>query len=413
VKALIVSTYFAPELAGNAPYVAAVAEHLVNTGNDVTVLAGFPHYPEWQAHDRRRPWMLDQWRGAELIRRVHFVPRSPSAVPRALYEASLLAGGFVAANLMRRRPDVVLAFSPSLADGVTGLVAARHFGCPLAVVFQDLMGVGAMESGVRGGSWVAGFVSRVEAAVARRADEVGYVSAGFEPWLARVGVPSAMRLFNWSQLIQPTRTRDEVRLAFGWDSRTICVHGGNMGEKQGLDVVLAAAQRSPETLFVLAGDGNQRARLERHARHDRLGNVQFLGPLCDEDYANVLRAADVLLLSQRDSVRSMSLPSKLATYEATGLPIVAAVAADSETAAVLRSYPNARVVTAGEPDLLIDAITQLAGSAVNSATVTVTREMALEGYLTLLEKAAGSRTALGARRISGGRVVPTAEEPSG
>jgi colanic acid biosynthesis glycosyl transferase WcaI len=413
VKTLIVSTYFAPELAGNAPYVAAVAEHLVDTGNDVAVLAGFPHYPEWQARGRRRPWMRDQWRGAELIRRVHFVPRSPSAMPRALYEASLLAGGFVATNLMRRRPDVVLAFSPSLADGVTGLVAARHFGCPLAVVFQDLMGVGAMESGVRGGSRVAGFVSTVEAAVARRADEVGYVSAGFEPWLARVGVSSAMRLFNWSQLIRPTRTRDEARLVFGWGSGTVCVHGGNMGEKQGLDVVLAAAQRSPETLFVLAGDGNQRARLERHARHDGLSNVQFLGRLSAEDYANALSAADVLLVSQRDSVRSMSLPSKLATYEATGLPIVAAVAADSETAAVLGSYPNARVVAPGEPESLIDAITQLAGSAVNRAVVTVTREMALEGYLTLLGKAAGSRAALGARRISAGRVVPTAEEPSG
>ena len=413
MNVLIVSTYFAPELAGNAPYVAAVAEHLVDTGNDVTVLAGFPHYPEWRAQDRRRPWMREQWRGAELIRRVHFVPRSPGAVPRALYEASLLVGGFVAANLIRRRPDVVLAFSPSLADGVTGLVAARHFGCPLAVVFQDLMGVGAVESGVRGGSRVAGFVSTMEAAVARRADEVGYVSAGFEPWLARVGVSSAMRLFNWSQLHQPTRTRDEARRAFGWGSRTVCVHGGNMGEKQGLDVVLAAAQRSPETLFVLAGDGSQRARLERRAGHDRLSNVQFLGRLRAEDYANVLRAADVLLVSQRESVRSMSLPSKLATYEATGLPIAAAVAADSETAAVLGSYPNARVVSPGEPDSLIDAIAQLAGSAVKSTTVTVTRETALEGYLTFLGRAAASRTGLGGRRVSAGRVVPTAEEPSG
>jgi len=48
MRILIVSAYYAPETAGNAPYVTGVAEHYAAQGHDVMVLTGFPHYPAWR-----------------------------------------------------------------------------------------------------------------------------------------------------------------------------------------------------------------------------------------------------------------------------------------------------------------------------------------------------------------------------
>lgn len=407
MRVLIVSTYFAPELAGNAPYVAAAAAHLASNGHDVTVLTGFPHYPDWKARQRRWPFLRSQWNGARLIRRAHFIPRSPSALARAVYEASLLIGGVLGLRLVRWRPDVVLGMSPALADGVTAIIAARRFDCASAVIFQDRMGVGATEAGVRGGARVGALVSAVELAVARRADAVGYASVGFAEWLSTAGVRSVQRIFNWSQLMTPTRSREATRAAYGWGSNTVCVHGGNIGEKQGLEVVIEAAKLSPKTLFVLAGDGNQKRNLEGRARSGNLDNVQFIGQLSGPEYANVLTAADVLLLTQRPSVRHMSLPSKLATYRATGIPIAASISAESEAAADVRSDPNARLVTPGDPAALALAVTDLATSERRGPSEAMSRDSALGGYVTLLDLAIRSR-----REIVGGTGAWRRRNPS-
>jgi colanic acid biosynthesis glycosyl transferase WcaI len=396
MRVLIVSTYFAPEVAGNGPYVGAVAEYLVESGHEVAALTGFPHYPDWKSQQRRVPWRRTSWNGIDLMRRSHFVPRSPTVLSRAVYEASLLVGGVLSLLLIRRRPDVVLAFSPALADGITASIAAAWFRCPMAVVFQDLMGVGAVESGVQGGARVSQLVSAVEASVARRATAVGFVSEGFSEWLTQAGAGSLERIFNWSKLARPSRTRAETRAAYGWGSQTVCVHGGNLGEKQGLEVIVSAARLAPLTHFVMAGDGNQRRNLERMVGSAGLTNVQFLGQLKDEEYANVLCAADVLVLCQRSSVRRMSLPSKLVTYRATGVPIVAAVSIDSEAARELNDDPNARLVPPGDPRALLHAISELANTRRSVRLADgVTADVALAGYSALLRRTVQSD---GARR---------------
>ncbi|MFN8556286.1 MAG: glycosyltransferase [Dehalococcoidia bacterium] len=131
-----------------------------------------------------------------------------------------------------------------------------------------------------------------------------------------------------------------------------------MGFKQGLENVVAAArlaagQPNPP-LFVLMGDGNQRADLQALAAD--LPNVRFLPPQPDGDFPDVLAAADVLLVNQRPSVVDMSLPGKLTSYFVAGRPVVAAVAPHSETAAEITAAGAGLVVDAGDPDALLAAI---------------------------------------------------------
>ncbi len=359
----------------------------MKSGNDVTVLAGYPHYPEWRPLQRRRPWSRTPWQGATLVRRFHFIPRSPSALKRAAYESSLAVGAIASLPTIRPRPDVILGFSPALADGVTAVLAARAYGCRSAVVFQDLMGVGARESGIQGGERVSGLVSKIEAIVARRADAVGYASDGFADSLSRVGARRLRRMFNWSQLRAPTRTREDTRERYGWGSAFVCTHGGNIGEKQGLEVIVDAAEMSPSTIFVLVGDGNQRSRLEGLIQRKSLRNVRFLGSLGDSEYANVLMASDVLLLTQRASIKRMSLPSKLHSYLAAGLPIVAAVAADSEAADALARQSAAILIRPSSPVDLVAAISGVVNRGPRDFPFLPSRDSALEEYSALLEDA--------------------------
>ena len=344
-RLLLVSTNYAPEHSGIGPYSAQIAEHLAGSGDEVQVLAGMPHYPAWQVDpDYRGVWRRTELRGGVTVhRRRHTVPSRQTALRRALYEASFL--GHAALTGPRGPFDLVLSQMPGLAGGVVGARTARRAGVPHVVVVQDLMGAAARQSGIAGGGRAAGLAAGVEGRVLRSAALVGVVHETFRARVEAMGV-SAERIRvvpNWSHVAAPSADRAETRARLGWrEDEAVLLHSGNMGLKQGLEVLVEAARLAergdPATpvRVVLLGDGNQRAALEQAGRG--LGRLEFLAPVADAEFPDVLAAADALAVTQRASVLDMSIPSKLTSYFAAGRPVLASVAESGGTAQeVLRS----------------------------------------------------------------------------
>jgi glycosyltransferase involved in cell wall biosynthesis len=212
---------------------------------------------------------------------------------------------------------------------------------------------------------VAGVVEKIETDVARRAAGIGVAADGFTDYFREAGIsPERIhRVRNPARLGAPTKTRDEVRKQLGWKSDDFVVlHSGSMGYKQGLESVLDAAvvaRDDGDLRFVLQGDGNQKAELQAQAAARGLRNVSFLPLAPVEELPNILRAADALLLSQRQSVRNMSLPSKLTTYFLAGVPTVAAVAPDDEVAREIECAGAGVVLEPGNPRRLVKVLAEL------------------------------------------------------
>jgi colanic acid biosynthesis glycosyl transferase WcaI len=352
-----------PEPAGNAPYTTALAEYLVRAGHRVSVVSGVPHYPSWQVSPAYRHGLTwrEEIRGVEVIRKRHFVPARQTVLGRSLYEVTFLLNGLTARP---DRPDLIIGVVPSLGGAAIARLFARRWGIPYGVIVQDLMGRAASESGIKGGRRVAGVIAKAEGWSIRKAQVVAAVSEAFFPYLRGVGVPEdrIMHTPNWVLDRPREGDRAETRRLLGWgDDQQIVLHAGNMGLKQHLEQVLSAAalaQRSaPDVRFVLLGDGNQKFKLEQEAAG--LANVSFMGSQNDTDYDLALRAADVLLVSERATVADMSLPGKLTAYCAAGRPIVAAVRADGAThGEILRSGAGLLVDT-DRPEQLLGAIERL------------------------------------------------------
>jgi glycosyltransferase involved in cell wall biosynthesis len=359
---LLVSTNYAPEHTGIGPYATQLAEHWAASGADAHVLAGMPHYPSW----RLDPAYAGRWRaretraGVTVHRRRHTVPARQTALRRALFEASLLAHQLAAPPRMPR-PHAVFAQMPSLAGAVVAArLAARH-GVPFVPVVQDLMGAAAAQSGISGGDRAAAVAARAERYALSRAALVGVIHDSFRPRVEAMGVdPARIRLVpNWSHVARPSKDRAETRSRLGWaPGRQVVLHSGNMGLKQGLEVLVDAARLDPGVDFVLMGDGNQRAALEERARG--IPNLHFLPPAETADFPDVLAAADVLAVTQRASVLDMSVPSKLTSYFAAGRPVVASVAAQGGTADEVRRSGAGVLVPPEDPAALLKTLAELA-----------------------------------------------------
>src|SRR6266511_2817986 len=367
MRILMIGISYAPEETGIAPYTTGLAEHLARRGHRVTVLTGVPSYPQWLVYPGYRGMLRRRERlGGVDVRRVrNYVPRTQSVRQRGLYEASFLLGGLTTLTLPK--PDAILGVVPALSGGLLARLAARRHDAPYGLVFQDLTGPAATQSGVAGGRRASATISAAEGWAARGATAVGVIAEGFRPYLESLGVePDRIhRVRNWIHVEEPKLDRVTVRRRLDLPQEAvICLHAGNMGHKQGLSNVVECARMAasvdPRLLFVLMGDGSQRPLLVDLAQRHRLPNLRFL-PIQPADlFSNILAAADVLLVNQRGSVTNMSLPGKLTSYFFSGQPVLAAVSAGSETAREIHAAGAGMVVSPDDPRSLLDALLGLA-----------------------------------------------------
>jgi colanic acid biosynthesis glycosyl transferase WcaI len=365
LRVLIVGINYAPEHTGIAPYTTAFAEFLASHGHDIDVWAGVPSYPSWRVPaEYRWSWRREEVRNGVRVRRLRsFVPRSQNALSRGLYELTFALR--VRTQRVRHRPDVVVAVVPTLLSAWAAERIATKHRAPTIVWVQDLMGSAAAESGVAGASATARLVSAIERSLLQRAASTVVIGETFVRDVIGMGVPAedVILVPNWTHVSAPTQERETVRDKLGWQGEHVVLHTGNMGRKQALEVVIEAARlcenHDHKCRFVLMGDGSQRQELERLAVGS--SRVEILDPVGSDIYSDVLAAANVLLINERESVAQMSLPSKLTSYLVADQPIVAAVNDDGATAGELRRLGIGQVVRPGDAQALHDAVMSSVG----------------------------------------------------
>jgi colanic acid biosynthesis glycosyl transferase WcaI len=257
--------------------------------------------------------------------------------------------------------------SPSLIASLAGLLKAKLTRPRVRRVLwvQDLYSAGLIQK-YGPVSPIAVFFRGVERLAVRLADRVVVIHPRFahfaqESLLADPEKIAVVR--NWSHFsVQANESSDSVRRRYGIDLSAILVcHAGNMGFKQALSNVVSAAKLALEqgvgTEFLLVGNGNQRLDLENQAAG--LSNLRFIDSVPDVELANLLAAADVLLINELGGMREMALPSKFTTYLTAGKPILLASDKESIMAEELALSGSGIRVEAESPQALVDGISKL------------------------------------------------------
>ena len=294
-----------------------------------------------------------------VLRLRSYIPTRPGAlVHRLLYDASFaLVAGLTA--LLLPRADVYLYVGAQPAVAAATALVARIKRRPWVAKVADLaVNAGAAVGMIRSPT-LARLLRSFEYATYKRADAVLVLTEGFAEELTSHGL-SEHRLHivrdseDLASLI-PTTGRQEARQRHGLDpDRPLITHIGSIGRKQGLQVAVQAADGDlTGACWLLVGDGPERETIERAAPARRM---RFLPFLPRQQLADVLAASDLALLTQRRQVIEAVIPSKLVTYMAAGLAVVASVHTDSEAARLIRKAGCGLVVEPETPDALRDAV---------------------------------------------------------
>ena len=372
MRVSLVCLNYPPEPTGISVYSGALAEDLVERGADVCVITGVPHYPQWEVYEGYGKNCIEISGRLTVARRRHSVPVSPQLINRLGMELSF---GLNAVLARWNRPDVVVLVSPALFSSILVSLKAALLGRPVVVWVQDIYSLAISQAG-RAGSLGSRLMAWAEKALLNRAAAVVAIHERFRRYLVTelaVDPEKVSVIRNWVHIDSvtslPLSRRTEMRRQLGWsDDVTVLLHAGNMGAKQALGNVVEASrvadQRGEPVLFVLMGEGSQRAELEAMGTNRCL---QIIDPLPLESFPVVLRAADALLVNERGGMTEMSVPSKLTSYFTTGRPIIAATDAESVTAEELEHSGAGIRVDAERPELLVDAVLELRNDRQRSA----------------------------------------------
>jgi colanic acid biosynthesis glycosyl transferase WcaI len=376
---------YAPEVAGVGHYTGEIGEEFVAMGHAVTVVTTPPHYPGWRATPPHRNgrYSVETLGGARVIRCPLILRRRMGGIWRLIAPLSfaLTSAPIALWRILIDRPDVVLCIEPTLMVAPVALIAARLIGARAVLHVQDLEVDACFAVGhLRHIPWLEALAASLERRILSGFDRLITISAGMADRLVAKGV-AAERIAivrNWVDLdqIKPLEGESDYRAELGLrEVDRVALYSGNIGAKQGLGDVIAAARRlvsRPEIKFLIAGEGPAKAALEAEAAS--LANVRFLPFQPYERLSEFLGLADVHILPQAADAADLVLPSKLGGMLASGKRIVVTAAPGTELATFLAGA--AMVAPPGDPAALAAAIERAVDAPSESSPAARRRSLA-------------------------------------
>lgn len=344
MKILVYGINFAPELTGIGKYSAEMAAWLAAAGHEVRVVTAPPYYPKWAVwpgyHAGR--FTSEKWQGVTVFRAPVWVPRKPTGLTRVLHLASFALSSIPALLAQWRwRPDVVWLAEPPLFCAPAAIAFARLVSAKAWLHIQDYEVDAAFDLGLLKGRWARRLVMSGERWLMRRFDRVSTISERMLQRASDKGVdPSRLvSLPNWVDVsaIRPLTDASPYRKELGIpDEAIVALYSGNMGGKQGLEVLSEAAillKAVSGIVFVLCGNGSGRAELMQ--RCNGLPNVRFIELQPLERLGDLLGLADIHLLPQRADAADLVMPSKLTGMLSSGRAVIATAHAETELGKVV------------------------------------------------------------------------------
>jgi len=366
LRVTFLTHYFPPEVGPAQTRLHELAKRLIAAGETVTVVTGFPNYPAGEIFPgyRGKRFMEDSVDGIRVLRTWVFATRSRGFIGRLLNYFSFPIFSLLAVRRLGAT-DIIYVQSPPLFTGLAALWFSRLKRAPYIFNVSDIWPQSAVELGVLRNRVAIRLAEWLERHIYRRASRITVPTPGILERLVARGVPreKIFLLTNGVDTAAYNVTSPDRELAqrLGLNGHKVFMYAGLHGLAQGLDVILEAAKltRNPDVLYVLVGDGADKAALVAKAQAEGISNVRFLPIQPTSTLPALLNLvyATVIPLRRLDLFKA-ALPSKLFDSMAAGRPIVAPLW--GEAAALVEAAACGLVVEPEDARAVQEAVEKLA-----------------------------------------------------
>lgn len=323
---VVLSLIYPPDLGGSATRARNIARGLQLRGNEVTVVAGFPHYPEGDVPKklRKRAFVNENDAGIVVIRT--WVPplASKGLLNRLVIFASFMISSLFALAYVRR-VDGIFASNPQILAVFPAKIYGWLYGAPVILNVDDMWPESLSDLGMLGDGLIKRVSTQIARSAYRIADAITPISPSYvEPIVTKYGVPKSK--------VEVIPGGVDVTLFQGMSGPSQrptfeVLYIGAFSRAYDFSQVLQAANelRGIEAIrFQLRGQGEMAPAVKGKIERMRLRNVSLTeNTVSRAEAARLMMNADALLLplSGLEYVEK-GISSKLYEYQAAGRPIV-------------------------------------------------------------------------------------------
>ena len=402
MRILIYGINNSPELTGIGKYTGEMAHWFSDNGHDVKVVCSQPYYPEWRIHDGYKKYWYSSSieNNFKIIRCPLYVPSNITIFKRIIHLASFSVSSFFALfSMVLWKPDIIIHVTPTLFCSLNTLIFARISGAKSVMHIQDyevdaMFGLAQAKDGK-----IKKLIFKIEKKIYEKYDHISTISSGMMDRAIAKGIKKEKLILlpNWCELEHLSKASYNSNLFAKFNinkNKKIILYSGNIGEKQGLEVVIEAAKqlRKIESLhFVFVGDGVAKNNLVNLSKEHALSNVSFFPLQPYEILPDLLATASAHLVIQKSGVADMMLPSKLTNILAVGGNAI--ITADRKTTLGNLCYDFPGIASLCKPESCSDLVGSIKKTllmkspnqiAINYANKNLDKDKILEDFLTNL-----------------------------
>lgn len=354
---------------------AELARHWAEAGHQVSVLTGFPNHPtgvvpeEWRTRLRRITYhekagkvdVFRTWLWPLPNRKTHERIRNYAS----FFLSAALRG------LTIPRPDVIIATSPQLLVALAGWWLAFARNLPFVFEVRDLWPESLTAVGVGNeNSLLHHTLAHIAGFLYERSTRVVVVTPAFRDYLIahwRVPAEKIAVVENGVETVlfapQSANSNKALRTELGAQGRFLVCYVGTMGMAHGLETLLDAAaqlqQENSPALFLLVGEGAEKARIKALAQTRHLQNVLFLDQQPREKIPAFISASDACLaLLRKTDVFKTVIPTKMLEFMSCARPVILGV--DGQARQIVEQASAGIVIEPENAQALAQAIRSLA-----------------------------------------------------
>ncbi len=331
---LVISQYFYPETFR----INDIATEWVKRGYKVTVVTGIPNYPEGKFY-KGYGWVRNNreiWNGIEIIR-IPIIPRGSNSIGLILNYLSFVVSGFFWKCFTRIKTDYVFIFEVSpMTQALFGVWYARRRKIPCYIYVQDLWPENVQIAAGVNNKKILSAIGKMADYIYKRCTRIFVTSQSFAESVKARGVEED-KVIYWPQYAEEFyRPVPDKSSLISDDGITNITFTGNIGTAQGLEILpeTAAALKKQDirVRFNIIGDGRNKKNLINQIQEKQVDEYfNLVGWQPAEDIPSIISASDAAFLSfANNPLYSMTIPAKLQSYMACGIPIIGSVSGESE-----------------------------------------------------------------------------------
>ena len=340
-KITIIGINYFPEDSAIGLYTTQTAENLVRKGYQVTVITGFPYYPQWEIQEKykSKPYFIRETiNGVNVLRCRQYVPVYPTFFKRILHLITFTLGSF--ANLFRvSSPDLVISIVPFTSSILLGWFLKLRYRSKLWVHVQDFEFDAALQTGVSSkGKGIYSFLFKIEKWLFSKANVSSTIS---DSMLIRLGTKTKSEKFFLPNWIDENNINPEtaVQHKYFTSNKKNILYSGNIGYKQDWNTFIKLCKDLDDSNYevIIVGDGAKKAWLLEQINKIKI--VSCYPPVEYEELSSLLCSADLHVLFQNSNVIDTVMPSKIFGMMASGKPSLVLGSKESE---VKRIFENSK-----------------------------------------------------------------------